>query len=202
MTGIASPKTEGRDGALGTEEHPDWSGRAAAAWLGELADGGVIPGGRALVPSAGMTEEALALARAGYRVQMVDPSGAALSRAKQAAREAKVDLETIQGDLFRLRTPMYGTVNLVADRTLFPTLEPIARPDWTFLLARILPRDGKLAALFRVALGGPGPAPPYLITEEEIRGLLGRNFLVEQLQSSGPSAPGAVQIWRGVFRRK
>ncbi len=202
MTGIASPKTEMREGASGTGEHPDWSGRAAATWLSELANGGVLPGGRALVPSAEMIDEAVALARAGYRVQMVDPSGDALSRAKQTARAAKVGIDTIQGNFFRVSTPLYGTVNLVADRTLFPTLGPISRPDWVFLLARLLPRDGKLAALFRVAQGGPGPASPYLITEKEIRGLLERNFFVEQLQPSGPSAPGAVQIWRGIFRRK
>jgi SAM-dependent methyltransferase len=202
MTGIASPTTEGREDTQGTGGPAAWSGAAAGAWLAELARGGVLPSGRALVPSAEMAEEAAALATAGYRVQVVDTSRDTLARARKTARAAKAEIETIHGDFFRLRAPLYGTVDVVADRALFSSLEPIRRADWAHLVARILPREGKLAALFQVALNAPGLQPPYAITEGKIRGLLGRNFVVEQLAPAGTSAPGAVRVWRGVFRRK
>jgi len=200
MTGTATTTGE-REGTSGTEPQA-WSAGAAAAWLAEMTKGGVLPPGRALVLSAEMAEEAVALARAGYRVQVVDSSRDALDRARRTARAAKAEIESIHGDFFRLRAPIYGTVNVVADRTLFTSLEPIRRADWAHLTARILPRDGKLAALFRVSLEGPGPAPPYAATEAELRHLLGRNFVIEQLAPAALPAPGSVQVWRGVFRRK
>ncbi len=176
-------------------------GGALARWLEELVRAGTLTPCRTLIPSAEMIEEAATLAGLGFDVAVADPSRDAMRAVREAARARGVRIDGITADFFRSRPPLYGPVNLIVDRTLFPTLEPIRRADWSYKMGLILPKGGRLAGWFPAGRAASA-RPPYPVAPEELRKALGRLFLVETLEPAGPATPGAVQPWRGMFRRK
>lgn len=181
-------------------ENPTWNGKVAGEWLGRLIENGALRRGRAMVPSARMTDEILTLARAGWHVTVVDSDREAMRQLKSTARAENLSLDLLEKDVFRTRAAFFGSLDLVVDRLLLPSLDPVRRADWGFFVARFLTKDGNLAGLFPVSRNHAGP--PFPITVEELRRELDRLFVVETLEPAGPAHPGEIQGWKGLFRRK
>jgi hypothetical protein len=170
------------------------------AWLRNRIARGTLSPGRALVLSGRLVAEAIDLAEAGFHVTVVDRSKEALGAAHRASGgHGAGALKTIRGDYFRFRPGMFGSVDCILDRDFFQDLPAGLRADWAHAAGRLLRKDGRLLAVFRTGRGAEGP--PYAITEEAIRKLLGRLFVVEDLSGDPPSAPGAPGVLRGDFRK-
>ena len=172
----------------------------AVSWLTDLLDEGRLSPCRALILSAEMADEAIALARHGFHALVVDTDKEALRKLKSRAKSEEAVVDTIHGDAFSVRPGFFGPVELVCDRTFIHTLEPVQRGDWSHLVGRILPENGCLAGLFRIGRRKSGP--PFSITLAELEHALSRLFVTERLEPIGSSVPGADQVYRGIFRHE
>jgi hypothetical protein len=176
-----------------------WNGETASAWLGRQVERGVLKPCRALVLSAEMTEEAVALSRLGFHVIVIDPDASALAGARDAGRTQGIDLDTVRGDLFRMKPNFFGPVELIFDRTFFHSLDPIRRAAWSHTVGRILPRGGALVGSFRIGRSEDGP--PFPITLDALKDSFRNMFTTELMESAGTHRPGEDQVYFGLFRR-
>jgi thiopurine S-methyltransferase len=177
-----------------------WNAEAAAESLRDFFGRGRTKKMRALVPSAAMIEEAVALSQLGFETFVVDPDAQALARVKKAARDGRARVEGIQADFLNLRVTQSGPVELIVDRLYVHALEPVRRAAWVYKAARILPEDGVLAGLFLI--GHRLSGPPYPITREALRHALSRNFETKSLDLEGEMGPDGEHAARGLFRRR
>lgn len=133
--------------------HPDLAARIAR---GELRPARGRE--RALVPGCGRGHDALALARAGYRVtalDLVDATGGALGR-----ELAALDSELLIGDALAHRAAV--PYDLVFEHTFFCALDPRLRPAWGELVEHALAPEGRLCALvFPVGKPESEGGPPF-----------------------------------------
>jgi hypothetical protein len=172
----------------------------AVSWLTELLDDGRLSPCRALILSAEMVDEAIALAQHDFHALVVDKDEEALRKLKKRAQSEDAWVDTVHGDAFSIRPGFWGPVELVCDRTFIRKLEPIQRADWSHLVGRILPRDGCLAGSFHIGRRSGGP--PFSITLAELELALSRLFVTERLERIGSSIPGADRVYTGIFRHK
>jgi SAM-dependent methyltransferase len=122
-----------------------WSGEPNGSLVAEVAD---LPPGTALDVGCGEGGDAIWLARRGWRVTAIDPSGVALARAEAAARAADVAMTWIQAGLLELAVPR-GGYDLVSAQ--YPVL-------------RHTPDDAAMVAL----LGAVAPGGTLLLVHHEL----------------------------------
>lgn len=117
---------------------------------------GLLTPGRALDLGCGPGRNALHLAAAGFEVDAVDLSPAALAWAGDRAREAGADVRFLCGDAFALAdTGLNGPYDLIYDSGCFHHLPPHRRISYLALLDRALAPGGHFA-LTCFAAGGMG----------------------------------------------
>lgn len=182
-----------------SESPSPWNGHEFSRWLEELAAKGTLAPCRALLLSAELEEEAMALRRHGFHTIVVDRDKGALSELKAHARARGADVDVIACDVFAAPPSFFGPVELIVDRTFFHSLEPIRRAAWAYLAGRLLPPGGHVAALFRV--GRMPGGPPYAVGLQDLKKLLRRQFTTLQLEETGSVPPGSDHAYRGLFRR-
>lgn len=148
--------------------HPELAAR--------LARGGLLPAGspigagqgpRALVPGCGRGHDALALARAGFRVtavDLVDATGGVLGRElEQLGGELRVE------DALRHR----GAYDVLFEHTFFCALDPEQRGAWGLPARENLVPGGKLWALvFPVGKPAAEGGPPFATAVEDLARVL------------------------------
>jgi len=178
---------------------PLHSGAEAARWIDEMVAKGVLMPTRALLLSADLEDEAVALGRAGFRTLVVDEDRSALAGLKKRVKARGAECDVITADVFGVNPSFFGPVELLVDRTFFHRLEPIRRAAWADRVARMLPSGGHVAALFRV--GRMPGGPPYAVSLADLKKLLSRRFHTVVLESSGSVSPGQDRTFRGLFRR-
>jgi len=178
--------------------HP-WNAEAAVEALRDVFGRVKTPKQHALVPTAAMIEEIIALAQLQIETTVVDPDEGALSRVKSTAQNSKLHVHTIRDDFLRLPVALTGRMNIIVDRLYFHSLEPARRADWVHKVARILPENGLLTGLF--LLGHRESGPPYPIRREELRFATARNFEMKSLELLDWMGPDGDHAVRGVFRR-
>lgn len=114
--------------------------------LASYLDRGLVAPGRALDLGCGPGRNALHLAAAGFEVDAVDVSPAAVDWARARAREAGADVRFHRGDAFDPATvPFTGRYDLVCDSGCFHHLPPHRRVSYLALLDRVLAPGGHLA---------------------------------------------------------
>jgi thiopurine S-methyltransferase len=178
--------------------HP-WNTEAAVDAVRDVFGRAKTPNRYALVPSAAMAEEIIALAQLEIETTVVDADSRALSRVKSTAENSKLHIHTIRNDFLNLPVVLTGRINIIVDRLYFHSLEPGRRADWVHKVARILPEDGCLVGLFLIGHGESGP--PYSISREELRHATARNFEMKSLELLDWMGPNGDHAARGVFRR-
>ncbi len=178
--------------------HP-WNVEAAVEAVRDVFGRTKTPGRHAIVPTAAMTEEIVALAQLDIETTVVDPDGRALARVRSAAQNNKLNVNTIQDDFLNLPVILTGGINVIVDRLYFHSLAPARRADWVHKVARILPEDGVLAGLFLI--GHRKDGPPYPITREALRFATARNFELKSLELLDWMGPDGDHAARGLFRR-
>ncbi|MDT3399430.1 class I SAM-dependent methyltransferase [Streptomyces sp. B1866] len=114
--------------------------------LASYLDRGLLTPGRALDLGCGPGRNALRLAAAGFDVDAVDLSPAALTWAQDRAREAGATIRFHQGDAFALAPDVLdGPYDLIYDSGCLHHLPPHRRISYLALLDRTLAPDGHFA---------------------------------------------------------
>jgi SAM-dependent methyltransferase len=163
-------------------------GRAPAVLEAELARLGPGAGRTALVPGAGYGHDALALARAGWRVTAVDIAPSPCARLRERAVQQGLALEVLQADLLALPSTLEGRFALVWEQTCLCALDPAQRVPYVAALARVLAPGGLLLALLWNH-GKPG-GPPHDLPPAVARSLYAPWFDEQALVAVTPE-PGA-----------
>ncbi|MEV5125860.1 class I SAM-dependent methyltransferase [Streptomyces decoyicus] len=180
---------------------------------------GLLTPGRALDLGCGPGRNALHLAAAGFAVDAVDLSPAALAWAEDRAREAGADVRFLRGDAFALAdTELNGPYDLIYDSGCFHHLPPHRRISYLALLDRALAPGGHFA-LTCFAAGGMGSelgdADFYrqsrlhgglAYTSESLRRIFSELSEVElrRMHDEPPESPrfGEPFLWTALWRGK
>jgi SAM-dependent methyltransferase len=128
---------------------------------------------RALVPGSGRGHDAVALARAGWRVTAIDSAPEVAAHASAALGGLGGRFELADALEHRTREPY----ELVFEHTFLCALPPAARPRWAALVERVLAPGGRLAVLVfpagkELASGGP----PWGFAAGDVAALVGSRF--------------------------
>lgn len=186
--------------------------------VSSLDRGLIAPGGRALDLGCGPGRNALHLAAAGFEVDAVDLSAAALAWAGERARAAGAAVRFHHGDAFGgAGAALVGPYDLIYDSGCFHHLPPHRRISYLALLERLLAPGGRFA-LTCFASGAMGSelsdADFYgrarlegglAYTPESLRWIFSGLTEVElrRMNDEPPSSPsfGEAFLWTGLFRR-
>lgn len=185
------------------EEHTPWDlGHAHGELRARLARGELAPprdGARAYVPGCGRGHDALALARAGWRVTAVD-------LVDSLAGPLQAELEPLGGDFHAGDalamggggSDLGGAFDLVWEHTFLCALAPELRPAWSAMVRRCLRPGGHFAALIfpldkPLELGGP----PWGYDLERLREWLGEGY--ELVEDAGVDPALEERAWGQAF---
>ncbi|MDA1263978.1 MAG: methyltransferase domain-containing protein [Planctomycetota bacterium] len=188
-----------------TLEPADWSARYQAGntpWdhgaphpeLMRLIEEGALappsPSAAALVPGCGRGHDALALARAGWRVTAIDfvPEVAGLAAELEATGSRYLAEDALS------HTPA-RPYDLLWEHTFFCAIDPSLRPRYGELARRVVAPNGKLAALiFPVGKPEPTGGPPFGYGRSEFESALGDAFTLVTHGAATRSIP--ARSWR------
>lgn len=132
-----------------------------------LIRAGTIPRGHLLVPGAGRGYDAIAFARAGYRVTTLDLSPLASGELRAAAEAAGVELDVRVADFFALDEP--AEYDAVLEYTFYCAIAPGLRTAYRDRMARLIKPGGVLFGLF-FPLKAPDPdGPPFEVSVDEVK---------------------------------
>lgn len=131
-----------------------------------LLDSGRFLPGRMFVPGAGSGHDALEFARRGFDVTAVDFAAEA-TRALSAQVEPGMALKVMQADIFELPHTLDGTFDYVLEYQCFCAIDPLRRPDYADLIARLL-KPGGLIIQLAFPLGTYEGGPPYSVIADAI----------------------------------
>ncbi len=153
---------------------------------------------RVLVPGAGYGHDALAFARAGFRVTAVDCAPSACAEMRARAQRAGLALEVLEADVLALPTQLDGRFDLAWEQTCLCTFPPERRADYVRALRRALTPEGELDAL--LWNHGQPDGPPYDLTPELARGLFLGPFRETAFETVPPSPAGRQSEFLLVLR--
>ncbi|HEY7431344.1 MAG TPA: class I SAM-dependent methyltransferase [Streptosporangiaceae bacterium] len=179
-------------------------------------EGGTLLPGRVLEVGCGPGRNAVYLAAAGFEVDAVDLSPAAVAWGEERAREAGADVRFRCGDVFSLDLPA-RRYSLVYDSGCLHHLPPHRRVSYLNLLDRVLLPGGHLGVTC-FAAGAMGSELPdeelyrqaglhggLAFTPAELRWLFSDFTEVElrPMREQPPNAPvmGVPFLYTGLFRR-
>ncbi len=152
------------------------------------------PGARAFVPGCGRGHDALALARAGWRVTAADvvPDLAAeLGPALEACGGAFHCGNALE---FECGLPF----QLLWEHTFFCAFSPGERPAYGAMARRLLAPGGRLAAvIFPIGRDPEIPRPPFGMTTGDLAAALGEEFRLLREEPLGDTGTG--RAWEERF---
>lgn len=163
-----------------SEQDALWSGRPNGRLVAEVA--GLAPG-RALDVGCGEGADAIWLARNGWTVTAIDISQVALGRAREAADVAGANVEWICSDALQVVLPT-GSFDLLSMQ--YPALPKAAGEGAVHALLDTVRPGGLLLAVYhdlddehREQMKARGVDPADYISADDLRGLLGDDFVIE-----------------------
>ena len=180
------------------EGSPGWDkGKPSPPIARMIGEYPVAPGGWVCVVGAGKGQEAVALAKAGYRVTAVDFA----EEAVKAMRAANANMDVQQRDIFTLAKDFGSTFHGICEHTCFCAIDPKRREEYADVMHACLKEDGVLFGLFYNH--GREGGPPFDTTEAEIRRIFEPKFNFERLRRAPDSFPErADKEWEFIFRRR
>lgn len=183
-------------------EQTGWEkGRCAPPISRMLQEGLLAPRAHVVVLGAGRGNEALEVAARGYESTAVDFAISAIEATRVAAENHRLDVETLQQDLFTLGATHALTFDAALEYTCFCAIDPERRDEYVDVAHAILKPGGVLFGLF-YAHGRSG-GPPFTTDEGEVRRHFERRFTVERLVRAADSFPDrAGEELEFVFRSR
>jgi 2-polyprenyl-3-methyl-5-hydroxy-6-metoxy-1,4-benzoquinol methylase len=168
-------------------------GRPQRAFV-ELWEAGEISG-EVLDVGCGFAENALFLASKGLRVCGVDMMEPAITRAREAARARRLDVDLRVGNAFHLAT-LGRRFDTLIDSALIHVFEPKDRPAFVASLASVLRPGGRYHALY--FRDGPRAVPP-----EALRAAFGPGWRVKAIREAHyeQTDPQGALAWLATVER-
>ena len=154
-------------------------------WLAENRGNGE----KVCILGAGNGHDALAFAKAGYKVVAVDFAPTALLNLGARAKKGKLPLEVVGQDMFSLPKKLNGKFDLIYEYTTYCAIDPRRRDEYVALIKRLLKRTGRLVALFFPMGQDPKVGPPFGISSDEIAKRFGPSFHFKAEEWPALSAP-------------
>jgi SAM-dependent methyltransferase len=155
---------------------------------------------RVLVPGAGTGHDAMAWAAAGHEVTALDVAPTAVERARARARELRVLVDVVLGDLFELPASLLEAFDAVWEQTCFCAVPLDRRAAYVQAMGSALRRGGVLYGLFWHH-GRPG-GPPFDVTTEQVRALFASRFVEVACEPVALSAPTRSDEFLATLRRR
>jgi len=151
------------------------------------------PGARVLVPLCGKSLDLLWLAGEGHRVLGVEISPLAvdaffsennltpeITEEPPFLRYRAAELEVLCGDFFDLTAAHLEGVAAVYDRASLIAMPPDMRPRYAQHLAELLRTDVRMLLITMDYDQSEMSGPPFSVSEDEVRNLLGDQFGIER----------------------
>jgi SAM-dependent methyltransferase len=133
----------------------------------ELIASGRFQPGTMLVPGCGSGHDAVAFARAGFRVTGVDFAPEALAEARALAEQTGVAVDLVGADIFTLGDAYAAAFDYVVEYVTYCAIDPGRRGEYAAALGRVLRPGGLLIALFFPVENRAG-GPPFGVEMEEV----------------------------------
>jgi SAM-dependent methyltransferase len=135
-----------------------------------LAESGIIPPGRMIVLGAGLGHDARLFARHGHQVTALDFAPGA-ARAMSALQDPAHPIVVLQADFFNLPPALDGIFDTVLEYVFYCAIDPVRRPAYAEVVARLLRPDGRFFGLIFPTDEHPG-GPPFTARPAELIALL------------------------------
>lgn len=153
------------------------------------------PPGRVVIPGCGSGYDVAAFAAAGWDVTGVEFSAAAIEYARSVVGAAA---DRIRRDDF-FTAELGGPFDVVYERAFLCALPPDRWEDYATRVQQLLRGGGRWVGYF--FYGEDDEPPPYPLTPQRARDLLGRQFALEEDRAVSDSLPVYAggerwQIWR------
>ena len=175
----------------------------------------LLPGSSVLIPGCGLGEDAFYFSRLGYNVSAVDWAHTAVDDLRMRARRVQLSIEALCCSYWDIPENWYGTFDVFVEQTFFCVLEPEERFRYVQqVLNLIKPKGHFLGAFFvtedpkKKSLRTEG-APPFWITETELRTLFDPHFHIVKLKDNFKAHPHRLELtggnggeWMAHFIRK
>jgi len=184
------------------ETTPPWETGSPAGELVRVVHEGVLKPATTLELGCGTGANAVYLARRGFEVTAVDGSPTAIERARTRAEHQGALLRIVLGDVFEFARTA-GTFDLVFDAGFYHFMR---RSDLSRLLDLLwrVTHPGSFYFTLAGATGETAEGGPPQVSEEEIRGELGRLFECVALRSfrfESPRRKEGYLGWSCLMRR-
>jgi cyclopropane fatty-acyl-phospholipid synthase-like methyltransferase len=185
--------------------------------LVDYIEKGWIKPGRVLELGCGPGRNAIFLANLGFEVDAVDLSAEGLKWAKERAAEKGVEVNFIQGNVFKMDFP-HQEYDLIYDSGCFHHIPPHRRVSYLNLLNNCLKKDGHFAITCFDAEGMGADIPDMEVyNERSMKGGLG--YTLEKMRTvfagfqelelrkmkeikQSASTFGLSFLWAGLYRNK
>jgi SAM-dependent methyltransferase len=180
------------------------SGRPSSELMRVLAEQHILPPCRAIELGCGTGTNSIWLAQQGFDVTGLDVSSLAIASARKKAADAKAAVRFVKGDIFGL--PELGPpFRFFFDRGCYHVVRRSDAAGFVDTLDHITTADAVGLVLTGNAKEPRDPGPPA-VSEEEIRGELGRMFDIIQLREfrfdPTPDCNERFLAWSCVLRKK
>jgi SAM-dependent methyltransferase len=146
------------------------------------------PGAAVLVPGSGFGHDALAWARAGFRVTALDVAPSAVRGLADRAARTGLPVDVRLADFLDLSADLRGQFDVVWEQTCLCALDPGRRAAYVRSAAAALRPGGLYLGLFWNH--GQAGGPPYDLAPETVRALFGPAFEEAALETVPDSPPG------------
>lgn len=115
-----------------------------------------------LITGCGKGLDAIAAAKAGYKVTAVDFSESAVKNAGALAENENVKINFLAEDIFELDKKYDGQFDVVYEYTTYCAINPARREEYAEKISSLIKKNGKLAAVLFPVDGREG-GPPFNI---------------------------------------
>ena len=159
--------------------------------------------GNAIIPGAGRGYDAIALAKAGLDVDIVDFAPTALCAAQELALQEKTRIYSYRLDAFDLGQQPYfqARYDLWLEYTFFCAIDPGLRKKYVELVCQLLKPGALFIGLFfPTSIDKEGP--PFVVSQDEVEKLFSPYFELRFEKPQQSVKPRAGREFLGIFRKK
>lgn len=159
--------------------------------------------GRAIVPGAGRSYDAISLAKSGMEVDVVDFAPTALRDAQERALQEKAVVYFYKQDAFDLMKLPYfkERYDLWLEYTFYCAIDPSMRDEYVKLAHYVLKPGATLVGLFfPTSIDKEGP--PFQVSQEEVEKKFSPYFDVTFEKPLQSVKPRAGREFLGIFRNR
>ncbi len=137
------------------------------------------------IVGCGRGYDAVMFAQKGFDVTAVDFAPSAIAAVQELANEADIPVNTVEVDIFSLKTVYANSFDYIIEQTCFCAINPKRRQEYESLIQKLLKPGGKLIGLWFpldkiLAEGGP----PWGTTIKEVKSLFKNGWKVEREEFS------------------